>query len=427
MNRKKLFLASVGILTVLCCGPKPYVRPKTNEPISKEATLSEVSSPCEWMVIASGIGEGWGKEREAAANTDARKAAVYFVLLGGTDPLLQTSDEKQRYNAIKEELFLEHEYSQFISWENTSYENRVKLPNGNTKIEKFFKVNRCNLKDYLVEKNVLISDQSLRDSLGLPFIMVIPEARPNQACLEMLNSDPLLKTAAQVIESYLTVHGYDALVPEQSVALDENIKNILNLKQYADDESYAIALCIGADIYITYSVSFSSRMVGNTETKQAIVGIRAYETTTARLLGTETGYSEYRPVSDEALIEEAINGAAENVLNRIQGYWKQDIVRGLPYKLLITLDQKFSEDERDYFNLRVSQAIKNICQNFKENIISDYTMDYMVWVSPQKYSAPTEIYQAFKDELADNRYGRKFNRIMSNKKLLLFEIKPQQM
>jgi hypothetical protein len=419
-----LLLLITVIATLLSCGPKPDKYSLGNEPRSKEASLVEVSSPCEWMIKAAGYGVGQGSTREAAAIKDLRKAAVYFVLYGGTDPLLQTQQEKDAFALRKDELFHDNVYDKFVSWEKTKYENRIKMPDNSVKIEKILKVNRCELKSQLEQWSVISPIiESMPDK---PFTMVVPENRPNQSCLETLDSDPLLKFAAKVIESFLTQHEFDALVPEQSIALNENIKNLRKLREFSEDESYALASCEGSDIYLTYTIEFSSKMEGSTETKQAIVGIRAYETTSARLLGTETGYSRYRNVSDQALVEEAINSAADNVLSRIQNYWKEDMVRGLPYKLIITLSPKLGDDEHDYFNLQINQAMKEICKNFKENIIADYTLDYFAWISPQQYSTPTDIYQAFKDKLSENRYGRNFSRTILNKKLLLFKIEPRQ-
>jgi hypothetical protein len=178
---------------IISCSAPGYKRPITNEPLSKEATLSEVVSPCEWLIEASGYGEGQRKKREAAAIIDARKSAVSFVLSGGTDPLLQTQEEKDRYANIKDTLFLEHIYSKFISYESSTYENRVRMPNETVKISKMFKINRCSLKNYLIEKKVLIAEDSLKYAIGLPFIMVIPETKPGESPIDLLSSDPLSK------------------------------------------------------------------------------------------------------------------------------------------------------------------------------------------------------------------------------------------
>jgi len=56
-------------------------------------------------------------------------------------------------------------------------------------------------------------------------------------------------------------------------------------------------------------VKVEKRYVGSTEYRKAVVAARAYETTTARLLGTETGYSGEYAVPEEAVVEEAIKGA----------------------------------------------------------------------------------------------------------------------
>ena len=68
-------------------------------PLSKEATLIEAVSSSEWLLEATGKYMSSEKsERKAKkdvvkngitrATDDAKKAVVYFVLFGGTDPLI---------------------------------------------------------------------------------------------------------------------------------------------------------------------------------------------------------------------------------------------------------------------------------------------------------------------------------------------------
>jgi hypothetical protein len=73
------------------------------------------------------------------------------------------------------------------------------------------------------------------------------------------------------------------------VALDELIKSHLLIKGQEEDEAYGLALTIGSDVYITYTINISENYVAGQHLNKAIVGVRAFETTTARLLGTETG------------------------------------------------------------------------------------------------------------------------------------------
>ena len=64
--------------------------------------------------------------------------------------------------------------------------------------------------------------------------------------------------------------------------------------------------------------------------------MRAFETTTARLLGAETGYSDESAAPATALVEAAMTNALDNVMSRINSYWQDDIKNGLQYKVIVT-------------------------------------------------------------------------------------------
>ena len=78
-------------------------------PESKEATLIEAVSSSEWLIEATGKYTSPEKKEKKAkkdvdkngvtkATDDAKKAVVYFVLFGGTDPLISSSQERQKFD-----------------------------------------------------------------------------------------------------------------------------------------------------------------------------------------------------------------------------------------------------------------------------------------------------------------------------------------
>ena len=94
------------------CSTKPK-RPASNLPRSHEAVLLEVTSPAEVMVRATGIGvypPGTPERQrnrilDRSANIDAERAALWLLLYGGSDPILQTREEKERFQGIAEQFF----------------------------------------------------------------------------------------------------------------------------------------------------------------------------------------------------------------------------------------------------------------------------------------------------------------------------------
>lgn len=397
-----------------------------NLPRAREAVLLESSSPSEVMVRATGFGidrkhrKPKAKTLDKSANNDAKKTAVWFVLFGGSDPLLQTDGEKQKFEKIQEDFFKTDNIHKYISWEADYYGKRLKIDNGKMlKVEKTFKINKSLLEAELVKRSIIIKPASISKLVGMPTIMVIPETTGDITPLELLKIDPDIKKGAEVIESYLTAKKYTVIVPEQQQVLQE-----LTATQYAlggaeEDYSYLLALSIGSDVYISYNVSVASRKIGSSTVKKAVVGCRAYETTTGRLLGTETGYSRERLAPNPALIEEAMNDAIDKVLSRISNYWKSDIKNGVQYKMIISVSNSYDSDEAEDIIFKISDLLKEIASLLKENSVADYTYDVLIWVQLDQYPSATDIYRTLKSRY--NGAGS-VKKISISRKLILLSV-----
>jgi len=428
LKRKFLCLVFIVLFSTVSNSQK-------NLPISREATFLESYSPTEVTIRASGIGKN-----NAQAELDGRRSAVYFVLIGSTDPILQTNEERMAFEKIQDEIFDENNIKRYISFETTEYEQRVKLSDGRVKITKVYRVNKKLLTDDLIARNVIKPKEEITEAIGLPFIMVVPEAPKGVSPVDLLRSDRLLKKGAEVIESYLTARKYDVQVPEQMETLSELAQAQAGLKGVEEDYAYQLALAIGSDVYITYNVKVEKRYVGSTEYRKAVVAARAYETTTARLLGTETGYSGEYAVPEEAVVEEAMNDAIDKVLSRIMAYWKEDLTRGLDkvlsrimaywkedltrglqFKLIFRITGNFDEDTHDEILLATEQVLKKVCNRTKQNVVTDQTLDYIVWVNPQKYNSPLALFRDIRSGI-ESQVPVKVRRISANRKMLILEI-----
>lgn len=414
-------LAGLAVLAG-CAGPK-YVSRQGNLPESRQASFVESYSPTEWMIRAAGIGAGGKREKEVNAVNDARRSAVYFALYMGTDPLLTTDEEKKRFSAIEQDFFDLDNVMKYIAWEEEGYSSRVNLPDKRLKIEKTFRVNVGQMKADLVSRGVLVSTADLAEVLGLPQIMVIPEVPKGENALEAMETHPELKSAARTIESYLTQRRYDVIVPQQQDFLNNYYQTFQAISNQDEDQSYKLALSVGTDIYITYAVEVGSSYVGSTDNRKAAVSVRAFETTTGRLLGTETGYSQPRPAGmDEAVTEEAIHDAIDKVLSRIDAYWKDDTQRGVQYKVIFNLGGNFDKTQTSRIQDAVVEVINGISNRSKENIATDKTLDYLVWAKPDKYAKARDLFNAIRDDFADKGTGAAVERRQFNRKLLLLDV-----
>ncbi|MDP8218471.1 MAG: DUF6175 family protein [Candidatus Theseobacter exili] len=416
---KKILIVVLLIINVCLFG-------QANLPRSHEAVLIEVTSPSEVIIRATGYGidkkhrKPRSKVLDKSANTDAMKAAVWFVLLGGSDPLIQTDEEKAAFEKIQEEFFTKSNIRNFIAWEAEYYDKRLKIEGGKKlKIEKTYKINKALITESLVDKGVLSEESTIAGLAGLPSIMVIPEAKGEMVPIELLKTDPNLKKGAEVIESYLTARRYEVIVPEQQQVIQELTSTQYALEGAEEDYSYLLALSIGSDVYISYNVSIESRMLGSTKVKKGVVACRAYETTTGRLLGTETGYSHERTAPDAVLIEEAMNDAIDKVLSRIMNYWKKDLGQGVQYKMIVTVSDVFDTDDAENIIFSVSDFVKEVSKTYKENVVADYTYDVQLWCNPEQYKSSTDIYRYLKKNYKGNGEIKK---VSISRKLILLNI-----
>ncbi len=402
-----------------------------NLPESRQATFIEAVTQDEVLIKSKGVGGKSGffgfKEEESVklAEIDARKAAVYFVVYGGAglDGIIRSDEEKRKFGSVEQELFTTENVQKFIAWEANSFESRVKLAGGEKiRVEKQFRVNRKAILDFLIDRRVIAKLEDITEEIGLPTLMALPEVKPGQNPLDELRSNSVLKQGASVIESYLTQKKYSVVAPEQAQQIYEQQKAQLSLKGHDEDLSYAIALSVGSDVYVTYTITVDNRKVGTTEVRKASVSVRAYETTTARLLGAETGYSEESAAPATALVEAAMSNALNNILSRINAYWQDDIKNGVQFKIIFNLTGQFDENTRYDIADAVAKTLKKVAGKTKENVVAETTIDYLVWIQDKDMQSPSALFRELRREFGNNFSQGKLKQISLNRKLIILGI-----
>jgi len=404
---------------------------QSTPPVSREATFIEAVGEAEVMIRAKGVGAAsgfFGFDEEGSvknAENDARKSAVYFVLYGGAglDGVLKNTEDKKKFTAIEGDFWDDTNVGKFISWEASGLESRVKMAGGEKiRVEKQFRVHRRALMAMLVDRRVLASVEEMSEEAGLPTIMALPEVKPGQNPLEVLRSDNVVKQGASAIESFLTYRKYNVIAPDQAEQIFQQQKGQMSLKGKEEDLSYAIALSVGSDIYITYAITVDARYVGSSLVRKASVSVRAYETTTARLLGTETGYSEESAAPPAALVDAAVGNALSNVISRINAYWKEDTKNGQQYKVIFNITGQFDEDTKYDLADAAAKTLKKLTNRQKENVVSDKTIDYLVWVTDKEMQSPTGFFREMRKEFNANFPKGKLRQVNMNRKLMMLSV-----
>lgn len=399
-----------------------------NLPESRQATFIEAVTADEVLIKSKGVGGKSGmfgfKEEESVklAEIDARKSAVYLVVYGGAglDGLVRSDDDKRKFAPVEQELFATDNVQKFIAWEANSFESRVKLAGGEKiRVEKQFRINRAAIMNFLVDRRVIAKLEDVTEEIGLPTLMALPEVKPGQNPLEELRSNAVLKQGASVIESYLTQKKYNVVAPEQAQQLYEQQKAQLNLKGHEEDISYMIALSVGSDIYVSYTITVDTRKVGSSDVRKVSVSIRAFETTTARLLGVETGYSEESAAPATALVEAAMTNALNNVISRINSYWQDDLKNGAQYKIIFTIVGQFDQDTKYDIADAAAKTLKKIAGRVKENVVTDNTIDYLAWIQDKDMQSPSTLFRELRREFNANFSQGKLKQITLNRKLIV--------
>lgn len=400
-------------------------------PISKQATLIETVSSSEVMIEATGIYKGKGKKKKhkikdvkskgvSKATLDAKKSAVWFVLLGGTDPLLKSSQEQQNFVLHEGFFFNDDNVSNYVSYEDSQVIKKLNTDGGQgLKIVKRFKINKELLTKDLEARNVIAARADLAEAIGNPFIMVLPSVVKGKSPIDALRTNPAYKHAAAVVESYLTSRQYDVVVPEQQESMETLNAAQMDLGEREEDYAYQLALSVGSDIYINFSGIQEDAGYG---TKKYALTVRAFETTTARLLGTETGYSQGRKGELMVSVEEAMNDAIDKVLSRVTEYWKKDVDKGIQYKLICNLSTDFDEDEIEEIQFALMDAIENMSKSSKENIVTNQTLDYLLWCDPSKYDKSSKVYRYVKKYFKEEETSGTLRKVNVNRKMIILKV-----
>jgi len=383
---------------------------KRIRPRGFEASFVESYSPTEVTVKATGVGDN-----PEMADADVARVALDFVMFKWTDRIVSVEAERKGMDPVLDELY--REPRPYLSWVADKVTATRKLANGQYEITRLVRVNKGSLTDLLVAKGVMASREELADAVGNPVIMVIPDAPKGQSPLEVFDKNRLAQQTAGVIESYLTARQYEVQIPRAADNLNSQVDMIGTVKGMDEDVAYKIALTSGSDIFVTFSGTVDNTQGG----RKASLVVKAFESTTGRALGTETGYSQTRPnTSDEALTEEATSDAIDKVLQRVTNYWKADSRKGLQYKVVLKVTGKFDEATAEKVKDGLEDLVESEFPGSKQNILTDKTMDYTILAPRAKYKTSSNVSRALRNKLEIP--GVKVKETIRNRKFLMFEV-----
>ena len=378
-------------------------------PVGTEAAFKASYSPVEVDVRASGVGE-----EPEDAEEDLPRVAIEFVLFRWSDRILSTEEEISQSKRHLDVIYSHPE--KYVTWKAGKAASTRVLPDDRYQITRDIRIHKGLLTEYFISKGVLSSREDLASEVGNPQVMILPEAMSGQNPFQTLANNAVARQIAGAIGSYLTQRQYEVDDPATFAQLVKDNSDLDGLNRKLDLEQQIVQRT-GSDIYITYSWELSSVPGG----RKASLTIKAKETSTGRLLGTENGFSQTRPNSTDAgLVDEAAADATEKVLQRINNYWKADAAKGIRYKLVVGFPAELADERRLEFESGLRSILAKAFPERKTLSSTGMTNEYLIWASPSKFREVDDVKSYFVDNLPE--LGLSMGRATITRKLLKFEL-----
>jgi hypothetical protein len=387
---QRIILLILGIFPLFAgCAREPIL------PQSFRAEVLEIVDPSRVKILATGVGE----EFEWAVH-DAQKAAMARVI----GDLVQSQEEKARFEMEKERIY--KNYRRYVEgWELKS---RRRTEEGDIEVQGVVLLNRRLIEDDLVQVGVIKERRERLELLEFPTIALLPETTTRGAGFATF--------AQNHGASYLTQRKYDVIDIEQLKKVEEMAEGLKEVEGLPSDPKAVIALQAGADIYIAFEIRLDEGQVGQDRTVKASASVRAFETTTARQIGAASGFSREYPLTAgarEKAVAEALGDALDRVLTNIEDYWKDDLKRGHQFLLTIRAPLKRNPELRR----SLVEAIRSVAKSFKEELVTDQTMNYRVWYP----GSNTDFLFALQDAVKA-RTRKELKEITTSRKLFVLKL-----
>ena len=254
------------------------------------------------------------------------------------------------------------------------------------------------------------------DNSSLPNILVTPAQNGKGISeLQVIQNNPMARTMMEAINSYLTQKQYDVKSLEGQADLDNVVQMQNDIAETDEDLSYLASLALGADVYIKFA--------GNVNGASIAVDLNAYESSTARLLGSESVVDDDCGGRDQATITDCLHRAAKRAMPRlekkIQAYWKKDLEQGVQYKVIMNIKGEFDEEEIEDLHDDIISGLKKSFKHVTVNVATAKTIDATLYADPGEFPDSQSIYSAIRGMLKSKGQTKKVN---LTRKLILMDI-----
>lgn len=247
-----------------------------------------------------------------------------------------------------------------------------------------------------------------------PVIMVSPMINSKGGTQEIAES-PYSRSVTEAIHGYLTKRNYEVKSIEGQAELNDILQMQNDIANTEDDLSYLAGIALDADIYIKFTHDVS--------TEDVSVEISAYESSTSRLLGSQSAQVRNNGHTSKANITanlgSAVRKAMSGLENKILSYWKMDISKGSQFKVVANIKGEYSDSQTEDLHDAIMKGLKNNFNSVKVNVMTAKTLDFVVYANPIKYKDSQEVYSKIRQIFKPIAETKKIN---ITRKLILMEL-----
>lgn len=247
-----------------------------------------------------------------------------------------------------------------------------------------------------------------------PILMALPATNGDKSDPQsIVAANPFAKAAMEGVNEYLTSKGYEVRSLEGQNELDEVVQLQTEISG-VEDLSYIASLMLGADVYIKFSGALRSDMI--------TVELSAYETATARLLGSQTGSVKNntgKSSNMRFLVHDAIKKAMPGLEEKILAYWAEDLKKGVLYKVVMNVSENYSENDVEDIQDNAVNSIRGKFTGIRVNAMTGRTVDIILYANPNDYADAFAVYSGIRSAVSSVANAKKNN---ISKKLIMLDL-----
>lgn len=259
------------------------------------------------------------------------------------------------------------------------------------------------------------ANASAIQDIGTPIIMVSPNLTLKDGVPDLSSESPYSRTTAEAINSYLTKKNYEVKSVDGQAELSSILQMQSDIANTEDDLSYLASVALDADIYIKYTPEVTNDEVS--------VEVSAYETSTARLLGSQSAVVRNNGHTSKININSNIGAAVRKAMpgleQKILGYWKMDLAKGTQYKVVVNIKGEYSDSQTEDLHDAIMKGLKSNFSSVKVNVMTAKTLDFVIYANPLQYKDSQEVYSKIRQVFKPIAEAKKNN---ITRKLILMEL-----